>query len=94
MATDSLIVDSTVYDIGVIQRAAHAFTRHYVSIERLDEKQVRVAFQPRDKAVVLNNIAAEFENALIDQAVRVQVARETASIRDLIYRQAFVEADL
>jgi His-Xaa-Ser system protein HxsD len=55
---------------------------------------VRVIFRPLGSEALNSDIIATFENELIDYRVRADLSRETAVIRDLIFRQAFVEADL
>ena len=37
--------------------------------------------------------AGRLSNALIDEQLRVSIAAETRAVRELIYRQAFAEAD-
>jgi His-Xaa-Ser system protein HxsD len=94
VAIETLVVDLTVFDLEVVQRTAHEFTRAYVRIARVDDTHVDVTFTSRPGAVLSADLVSEFENALLDFAVRARLARETATVRDLIYRQAFVEADL
>jgi hypothetical protein len=36
----------------------------------------------------------EFENSLLDAQLRVEIARETAVVRELIVAKAFAEGDL
>ena len=91
---------STVVDVGyfgesVLDRTAYAFSgRAHVRIERVDASRAKVTFGPVGDTPPHSDIVAHFENALIDYRIRAQLASETAVIRDLIYRQAFVEADL
>jgi His-Xaa-Ser system protein HxsD len=90
-----LTVDESIYDIDTVNRTAFAFTgRCHVSLQRADDGRVRVSLKPLGSTALPTELAAQFENALIDQRIRGVLARETATIRDLIYRQAFVEADL
>ena len=90
-----LSIDQSIYDIDTVSRAAFAFTgRCHVGFERAEENRLRVTLKPLGAAELPPDLAAQFENALIDYRIRGVLARETATIRDLIYRQAFVEADL
>ena len=88
-------IDSTIYDIDTLHRTAYAFTdRCTIRFERANDSHVRVVFHPLGSASMPSDIVGAFENALIDYQVRADLNRETATIRDLIFRQAFVEADL
>lgn len=88
-------IDLGIYDIGVIQNAAYGLTdRCAIAIERNTGDDVSVIFRPLDARPLSEAIIDAFHNALIDFAIRARLRQETSSIRDLIFRQAFVEADL
>jgi His-Xaa-Ser system protein HxsD len=88
-------VDATIYDVETLHRAAYALTsRCAIRFERAGASHVRVIFRPLGSEALNSDIIATFENELIDYRVRADLSRETAVIRDLIFRQAFVEADL
>jgi His-Xaa-Ser system protein HxsD len=88
-------VDTRIYDLDTIHRATYWFTnRCAIRVARVDENHAQVEFRPLGTEGLSTSIAAEFENELIDFRIRGNLARETAAIRDLIFRQAFVEADL
>jgi His-Xaa-Ser system protein HxsD len=40
------------------------------------------------------SIIGDFENALLDAQLRVEISRETSQIRELIVAKAFAEGDL
>jgi His-Xaa-Ser system protein HxsD len=91
----STIVDVGYYGESVLDRTAYAFSgRAHVRIEGLDGGRAKVTFSALNSSPLHPDLAAHFETALIDYRIRAQLASETATIRDLIYRQAFVEADL
>lgn len=89
------MVDGSIYGEDALHRACYAFTdRAHIHLERDNDGRIVVTFAPLGAASLMPEIVAEFENALIDHRVRADLQRETAAIRDLIFRQAFVEADL
>lgn len=94
--TLSIFVDTKIYSLEVLFRTCYTFTdKCYLFLEPSDDPQtigVRFAIKSSDDA--LSTIAAEFSNELINQRVRLDIANETRSIRELIVAQAFAEADL
>ncbi len=80
-------VQPSVYTLEVIMRTAHRFTaRCFVHLSRTEDA-VEVRFQPRggmDGA----NLALEFCNDLLDDALRDIVAQESRAERDLILAHA------
>jgi His-Xaa-Ser system protein HxsD len=89
------VVDTSVYSLDALHRACYAFTdRCHIRLERLDADRVQVSFRSMGTAPLEPDFAAQFENALIDHRIRADLHRNTAAIRELIFRQAFVEADL
>jgi His-Xaa-Ser system protein HxsD len=90
-----LPVDTDLYTLEAVFRACYKFTdRCYLFIERGDEHTVVVEIRSRHDGVDLDDIVGSFGNELIDQRLRAELARSTRVMRDLIVRQAFVEADL
>jgi His-Xaa-Ser system protein HxsD len=90
-----VIIDTTLYGLDTVHRTCYSFTnRYHVRLERIDESQVRIVFRSLGTEPVPGDLVASFENELIDHRIRADLARETSAIRDLIFRQAFVEADL
>lgn len=90
----SIAVDLNVYALEVVLRACHAFTRDcYVFAHDADDGKVVVDFASKEGAS-LRELAGEFSNALLDHALRLQIAAETQAIRELLVAQAFCEGDL
>lgn len=94
--TVSIFVDIKVYSLEVLFRTCYAFTdRCYLFLEPSDDPQIiGVRFAIKSSEGALSTIAAEFSNELLNQRVRLDIANETRSIRELIVAQAFAEADL
>lgn len=91
----TVIVDLTVYDLDVVQKAAYAIgERCSAGVHRLDETRARVTLRPLSNRTAGDDLVAALERQLVDYRIRAQLTKETATIRDLIFRQAFVEADL
>lgn len=91
----SLEIDLAIYPLDVVLRACHAFTgRCYVFPRIVDSGKVSVHFAARDAREPLRDLAGAFANALLDHALRVRIANETKTIRELLVAQAFCEADL
>ncbi len=87
-------LDSTLYTESVVFRVCHLFTdRCSISLERLDGPRLRLRFQSRDGADP-DQAIRQFNNELINQRVRADIAAETQKIRELIVAQAFAEADV
>jgi His-Xaa-Ser system protein HxsD len=84
-------ISISVYPTAVALRALYWLTdRAYVLVDEPapGTLEVRIRRKPDHKAS-LEELAGEFCNALVDQAVRAQVAAETRSIRELIFAKAF-----
>ena len=95
---DSLIVavNSDLYSREVLFRVCYLFTdRCYLFlVQEEDSPVIQVRFTRKSPDTDLNEMAGEFSNELINQKVRLEVAAETKTIRELIVAQAFAEADL
>lgn len=88
-------IDLELYTADAIFRACYKFTdRCYILLDRADERAVIAEFRARDGKSDMDAILGEFANELIDQRLRMDLARETKAVRDLIVEQAFVEAAL
>jgi His-Xaa-Ser system protein HxsD len=94
--TLSIFVDTNIYSLEVLFRTCYGFTdRCYLFLEQSDNPQIiRVRFASKSLESPLSITAAEFSNELVNQRVRLDVANETRSIRELIVAQAFAETDL
>lgn len=90
-----LRVDERLYPLDAIRGAAYLFLdRCFVSLQRPEDQLVDVNLKskgPTDEAA-LGDLAGEFYNALLDQAVRVQVAASSGKIREYIMARAFFAA--
>ncbi len=88
-------IDLELYPEDAIFRACYKFTdRCYVRLERSGERTVMAEFRAKDGKSDIDAIVGEFANELIDQRLRMDLARETKAVRDLIVSQAFVEGML
>lgn len=87
-------IDTSIHELEAIKRVSYALSDRYsFQLHRINDSSIRVT--SRAKVGELSpDLALRFEELLIDYGIRLTLARETAEIRDLIYRQAFVEADL
>jgi His-Xaa-Ser system protein HxsD len=94
-AEAAIRIDTTVHELEAVKRLCYALSAKYViRLERIDEALVVAHCRASAGVVMPDDFSGEFENGLVDYGIRVSLARETAQIRDLIFRQAFVEADL
>jgi His-Xaa-Ser system protein HxsD len=92
---NSLAVDTALYSPAALFRACYAFTdRCYIRLKSSAPDIVTVEFRPRTADQDLRAVVGEFENELINQRLRVDIARETREIRELIVRKALAEARL
>jgi len=88
-------VDLTIYPLDVVLRACHRFTgRCYVGPRMIGDSRIAVDFVSRDAADQLDDLRDRFANELLDTQLRAVVAAETRAIRELLFAQAFCEADL
>jgi His-Xaa-Ser system protein HxsD len=88
-------VDTDLYSLEALFRACYKFTdRCYLFLERSTDHTVVVEIRSRHDGVDLGEVTGAFGNELIDQRLRADLTRSTHEMRDLIVRQAFVEADL
>ena len=91
----SITVDTTIHELEVVRRVCYSMSdRAFVRLERRDELQIVAHCSPVSGNALPDGFVGEFHNALIDFGIRLSLARETSAVRDLIFRQAFVEADL
>ena len=89
----TLRVDREVYSDEAIFRTCYLFTdRCYLWLDRDGPDHLVVRFRKRTDAD-LTHIVGEFGNELINQRLRIALARETHDIRKLIVTRAFADAD-
>jgi His-Xaa-Ser system protein HxsD len=90
-----LTVDTQLYSHEALFRACYAFTdRCYLFLRENGPSKVTVIFRKRQSPRTLDALVEDFANELISQKVRVQIAAETKSVREMIVAQAFREGDL
>jgi His-Xaa-Ser system protein HxsD len=88
-------IDLELYPADAIFRACYKFTdRCFIRLERSGKRTVMAELRARDDKVDIDVLLGEFANELIDQRLRLDIARETKAVRDLIVTQAFVETGL
>ena len=94
--TLQICVSLDLYPLEALFRVCYSFTdRCYLFLEHTEAPDVvKVHFGSKVPGSDLAIIAGEFSNELINQRVRLDIARETKPIRELIVAQAFAEADL
>ena len=92
----SIFVDTNVYPLDVLFRTCYLFTdRCYLFLRPTDSLgKIQVSVKPKVQSSDLETVVGEFMNELINQRVRLDIANETRTIRELIVAQAFAEADL
>ena len=90
-----LRVDERLYPLDAVRGAAYLFLdRCFVRLDRPADQQIDVTLKTKEPPTPgqLDVLAGEFGNALLDQAVRVQVAQSTGKIREYIMARAFFTA--
>lgn len=89
-------VDESVYDLDVIYGAAYLFVdRCYVWLDRPADRKVEVVLRAKGEATgpVLDALAGEFQNELLNQALRKNIGESNARIREFIMAKAFFSVD-
>jgi His-Xaa-Ser system protein HxsD len=87
-----LLVDESVYSRDALLRTCYWFTdRCYLFVSRAGLGVFSVRIRAKAGGAALDTISGEFENALIDQQVRHDIARETERLRELVVAKAFAE---
>ena len=94
--TTTIRVDSRLYSIDVVQRAAFRCTdmASFQFSVLSDEAFAVTATVKPSLAVALHEIESRFHNELLDQQLRHRVATETKTERDLILAYAFSNTKL
>lgn len=96
----SIEVDTQLYALPAIHRAAYKFTgRFHVSLRRLDDDnnpRVIITLTAKSASVAVDEplLTGDFLNELLDQALRERLEAEFGPVRELIVAQAFSEANL
>lgn len=87
-------VSVSVYGLPAIFRTCYKFTDHHYLFLRPDGDDLLVFIKPKQTPSELEHAVGTFANELIDQRLRLEVAQETAKVRELIVAQAFAEGNL
>jgi His-Xaa-Ser system protein HxsD len=89
-------INISIYSRPAVMRACYAATnRSYVFLVPGPEPDtLLITFSKREPSQDLSVLAGEFFNDLLDQELRVQIARETSDVRTLLVAQAFAEGNL
>jgi len=92
----TVCIDTSIYPLGALFRTCHVFTdRCYLFLSAdSSDAVITVSFARKKPACDLTTVAGEFANELINQKLRMDIAAETQTIRELIIAQAFAEADV
>lgn len=90
----SLPID--VYTLDAILRSCYRLTdRSYVYLAPPRGALIEVTLVAKEGGVgVTDQLAWDFLNDLVDQRLRIDINRETRTIREMIVAQAFAETDL
>ena len=91
-----LDVDERIFPRETVVAAAYLFIdRCYVRLERAPKRQVKVRLKGKKKLSKgrLVSLAEEFENELLHQLVRYQVAGKTEQLREILVGRALLSAE-
>lgn len=92
----SFTLDESIYDLDVVYGAAYLFVdRCYVWLDRPADHKVDVVLRTKGEAdaAVLEALAGEFQNELLNQALRKNIGETNAKIREFIMARAFFAVD-
>jgi His-Xaa-Ser system protein HxsD len=88
-------VDLGVYGIDALMKVAHRFTnRCYIHLQTEATGRIGVRFRAKRQGTDCAAIAGEFMNEVLDQSLRMHVANETESVRNLLLAHALSETVL
>ena len=90
-----IVVNQRIYPIEAILGTAYVFLdRCYVLLKRKDRNEVvvRLRSRPDCGALEFDAVVGEFENELLNQALRLKVALRTGAVRDAIVHRALFSA--
>lgn len=86
-------VNTTLYTREALFRAAYRFTDRCYLLLRPETEEVIAVEMTSKNGEDAEAMAGEFSNELIDQRIRLDLARETHNIRELIVGRAFADVD-
>lgn len=85
-----VLVDKKIYSREAILRTCYWLTdRLYIFIADHSDKSFAVRFKPKHDPTRLEEMASEFVNALIENELRVQLSKESGSVREILVAKAF-----
>jgi His-Xaa-Ser system protein HxsD len=90
------MIDEKIFPRPVICAAAYIFIeRCYIRLSRAEKKHVQVQLKGKKKLAKsqLEKLAGEFENELLHQLLRNQVAQKTDQLREIIVGRALLSAE-
>ena len=86
----TLLMDLRVYSIDAVLSAAYLFTDVcYIKVDTVDGDKALVQLSAKTPDTVVEQIAKNFQNEVIDQQLRLRLRRETEEIRRMIIAEAF-----
>jgi His-Xaa-Ser system protein HxsD len=89
-----LRVDRRLYGDEAVFRTCYVFTdRCYLFLECDGVDHLAIRFRRRQAGTDLSGVIGDFGNELINNRLRVTLARETHDIRQLIVSRAFADAN-
>lgn len=93
--THKLQLDSSVYLVEAVQKAAYRFIDRFAVIISNESEHISLEITFDDKhAANADTILADFKKELLDQNLRVKIKAETESMRNLILAYTFSKSGL
>ena len=90
-----LQLDSSVYSIEAVQKAAYRFIDRFSAVISQDGQHILINIKVDEKHIASTDaIIADFNKELLDQNLRFQIKAETEPARNLILAYAFSKAGL
>ena len=89
-----LTINTSLYPETCVFRTCYVFTdRAYLYLRTETSHEIIVEFRSKQNQENLHPVIGDFCNELVNQRIRLDLAAETQSIRQMIVAQAFSEAD-
>jgi His-Xaa-Ser system protein HxsD len=89
-----LILDSAVYSLDAVKKAAYRFLDRFAADIHLDPEKIvcELTFSRNANDAEQATIVGEFRKEVLDQDLRERIAKETAAMRNAILAVAFSRA--
>ena len=90
-------IDENIFPREVITAAAYVYLDScYIRLERASKKKVKVYIRSKKKvsAAKLKSLAGDFENEVLHQLLRYQLAEKTQKLREIIVGRALLSAQV